>query len=37
MDYRGLKKSTIKNKYSFPLFDELVDQLNRAKKFLKMC
>ena len=32
MDYRGLNKSTIKNKYLLPIFHELVDQLSGAKK-----
>ena len=35
MDYRGLNKSTIKNKYSLPIFEKLVYQLGGAKKFLK--
>ena len=33
VNYRGLKKSTIKNKYPLPILDELVNQLSRAKKF----
>ena len=36
VDYRGLNKSTIKNKYPLSIFDELVDQLNGAKKFSKI-
>ena len=36
MDYRGLNKSIIKNKYPLPIFDELVDQLSGAKKFSKI-
>ena len=36
MDYRGFNKYTIKNKYALPIFDELVDQLSGAKKFLKI-
>lgn len=27
MEYKGLNKSIIKNKYSFLIFDEFVDQL----------
>ena len=36
VDYRGLNKSIIKNKYSLLIFDELVDQLSGAKKFSKI-
>ena len=36
MDYKGLNKSTIKNKYPLPIFDELIDQLGRAKKFSRI-
>ena len=36
MDYRGLNKSTIKNKYPLPIFDDLVDQLSGAKIFFKI-
>ena len=36
VDYRGLNKSTIKNKYLLPVFDELVDQLSGAKMFSKI-
>ena len=32
MNYKGLNKSTIKNKYLLLIFGELVDQLNGAKK-----
>ena len=32
VSYRCLNKSTIKNNYSLPIFHELVDQLNGAKK-----
>ena len=36
MDYRGLSKYTIKKKYPLLIFEELVDQLNGAKRFLKI-
>jgi hypothetical protein len=36
VDYRGLNKATIKNKYPLAIFDELVDQLSGAKIFLKI-
>ena len=36
VDYRGLNKSTIKNKYPLPIFDELIDQLSGAKMFSKI-
>lgn len=36
VDCRGLNKSTIKNKYPLPIFDDLVDQLSGTKKFIKI-
>ena len=36
IDYWGLNAITIKNKYPFPLIDELFDQLNGAKYFTKL-
>ena len=33
VNYRGLHKFPIKNKYPTPIFDELVDHLSGAKKF----
>ena len=36
VNYRGLNKSTIKNKYPLSIFDELVDQLSWAKMFSKI-
>jgi hypothetical protein len=36
MDCKGLDKYTIKNKYMLHIFDELVDQLRRAKMFSKI-
>ena len=36
MDYRGLNKVTIKDKYPLPLMSELRDRLNKAKVFTKL-
>ena len=36
VNYRGLNKSTIKNKYPLPIFDELVNQLSGANFFSKI-
>jgi len=36
IDYRQLKKVTIKNKYPFPHIDDLFDQLQRARVFSKI-
>lgn len=36
VDYRGLKKVTIKDKYPLPLLSELRDRLNKAKVFTKL-
>lgn len=36
IDYHQLNKVTIKNKYSFPRIDELFDQLQGARVFLKI-
>lgn len=36
MDYRKLNKWTIKNHYSQPKIDDLMDQLNEALIFLKI-
>ena len=35
IDYRQLKKVTIKNKYHFPQIDDLFDQLQGASYFSK--
>lgn len=36
VDYRELKKVTIKNKYEVPLIADLFDKLNRAMVFIKL-
>ena len=36
VDYRGLNKVTIKNKYPIPLAAELFDRLSKAKYFTKL-
>ena len=36
MNYQGVHKVTIKNKYPLPIFDKLVDRLNGTKIFLKI-
>ena len=36
VDYRQLNKVTIKNKYSFPRIDDLLDQLKGAAVFSKI-
>ena len=36
VDYRGLNKITIKNRYSIPLVGELLDRLSYAKIFTKL-
>jgi hypothetical protein len=36
IDFKKLNKVTIKNKYRFPLIDDLFDQLKGAKIFLKI-
>jgi hypothetical protein len=35
VDYRGLNKATIKNRYPIPLIRETLDKLARAKYFIK--
>ena len=35
VDYRGLNKLTIKNRYPLPLIGELLDRISRAKVFTK--
>jgi hypothetical protein len=36
MDYRGLNKVTVKNRYPLPLIDKTLDRLNSAKVFTKL-
>ena len=36
VDYRGLNKVTIKNRYPLPLIPEMLDRLHRAKIFTKI-
>ena len=36
VDYRGLNNLTIKNQYLLPLIDELLDRLDRAKRFTQL-
>ena len=36
MDYRQLNKMTIKNKYSLPRIDDLMDQLHGSSVFSKI-
>jgi hypothetical protein len=36
IDFRQLNKVTIKNKYHFPMIDDLFDQLKDAKIFSKI-
>ena len=36
VDYRGLNKITIKNRYPLPLISELLDRVKRAKIFTKL-
>jgi hypothetical protein len=36
VDYRGLNKVTIKNRYSIPLVSEMLDRLLKAKLFTKL-
>ena len=36
VDYRGLNKVTIKNRYSLPLISETLDRLNKVKRFTKL-
>lgn len=36
IDYHALKKKTIKNKYSIPRIDELIDELHNVVYFLKI-
>jgi hypothetical protein len=36
VDYRGLNKVTIKNRYPIPLVSEMLDRLSRAKVFTKL-
>jgi hypothetical protein len=36
VNYRGLNKVTIKNRYSIPLISEILDRLSKAKLFTKL-
>ena len=36
VDYRAINEVTIKNKYSLPMINDLFDQLQGAKVFLKI-
>ena len=36
IDYRGLNRVTVKNKYPLPIIDKLFDQLKGAKWFSKI-
>ena len=35
VDYRGLNKITIKNRYPLPLIGELLERISKAKYFTK--
>jgi hypothetical protein len=36
VDYRGLNKVTIKNRYPIPLVSEMLNRLSKAKVFTKL-
>jgi hypothetical protein len=36
VDYRGLNKVTIKNRYPIPLISKILDRLSKAKLFTKL-